>query len=258
MVLRTIVKKMLNKLKLPCIILCVFFVGISCTSNRLAVSSEIANEYYNLAEEYSKLKQYPKAIEFYKKIENIEEYSINVKYKLARAYTLNSEWANAEEMYASLLKLDSENIALKNSLAYIYAKKLDFDAAAKMYDDIISKNPYDATTLKNYILVTIASDNKEKTEELKKIFYEKFPLDDSINKAIEDALTIVNTKKKEKTDSQEASKKINENETPVSVISKEPESSESEPTDKKLESQENQLEEPDTRTSHSDDDAEQD
>ncbi|NLM01207.1 MAG: hypothetical protein GX220_07130 [Treponema sp.] len=186
-------------------ILIIINLLLGCTSNNFsaekqAVLDNIAGEYYQIAEEYVKLKKYPKAIEYYLKIENITDYTNSVRYKLARCYAMNSDWDNATKMYNLLLESDSENISLLCSLAYVYAKNAKFENASLIYEKLILKNEYDPNILKNYILVEIAAENTEKVERLKTLFREKFPLDDSINKLAEDAQKIVDDIKKKQAD----------------------------------------------------------
>lgn len=189
-------------------LICIIVVFTSCSSNEIKGNKEIfdniAAEYFNIGEEYYKLENYKKAIEYFSKIENMETYSLSVKYKLALCYVKNSEWDNAIDCFKELLKYDPTNVSLKSSLAYTYAKDLKLAEASKIYEEIIQENEYDSIALKNYILVQIAAENTEKVEELKEIFREKFPLDDSLNKISEDAEKIIesiNKKKEEETKS---------------------------------------------------------
>lgn len=190
-------------------------VFTSCSSNEIKGNKDlfdnIAAEYFKIGEEYFKLGNYKKSIEYFSKIKNMENYSTSVKYKLALCYVKNSEWKNAIDTFNELLKYDPENVSLKSSLAYVYAKDMQFEKASNIYEKIIEKNEYDAIALKNYILVQIAAENTEKVDELKELFRERFPLDDSINKITEDAEKIIESINKKK---EEDSKKSADNKNP--------------------------------------------
>ena len=165
--------------------LCFVFslLGISCASDtgftvpgeKQVILSNLANEYYSIAEGYFGIKNYTKAIEYYKLAMRDENLYLTAFYKLARAYALAKDWENALQAYKTLLERDPQNNSLILSVAYITAMSGKTDEAIIQYKELKEKNPYDQTILENYIALLIFVGRGEDAETEYFVLKEKFP-----------------------------------------------------------------------------------
>jgi len=118
----------------------------------------IGVEYYTIAEEYEKLKNYDKAITYYKKC---LEFDVKTKneliYKIAQNSALNKSWDDAIKYYKILLEQDPDNRIIKKSIAYIYASNDNLLMSIKMYAELYKNDIYDQECVENYIYVLIAN-----------------------------------------------------------------------------------------------------
>lgn len=166
-----------------------FSFGIfSCSSTTgLAVPGEnetrrnnITAEYFSIAESYESLKNYSKAIEYYKLAMADSKMKNTCLYKCGRCYALNKDYKNALELYKILLKDDAENTNLLLSTAYLEAMCSNFSQAEKIYSELLEKNPQLIEVYKNYISVLIVCEKKDKAREVLDKMAELFPDDSSI------------------------------------------------------------------------------
>ncbi len=161
----------------------IVFSLFSCkTANQILVPNElnvhrknIAKEYYNIAEAYSDLKKYDKAISYYKLSMRDSNLYSAAYYKLGRTYVLTEKYSEAEKVFVDLLKSDEENQTFKISLAYIYGKTGKYEKACGLYSSLLETNPDDSTILQNYIYILIAQDNFTEAETQFLILKQKFP-----------------------------------------------------------------------------------
>lgn len=154
----------------------------SCASNSLRVPGEtsiilknLASEYYTVAEGFMEIKNYTKAIEYYKLAMRNEDLYLPAYYKLARCYVFAKDWDNAVKSYKYLIELDKDNTVLKTSLAYISAMRGDVDDAIMQYRELIKTNPYDENLLESLVALLINVGRGEDAEESFFILKEKFP-----------------------------------------------------------------------------------
>lgn len=158
----------------------IFFSIVGCCSFYVPGEKEIILrniniEYFNIAEEYFNLKNYSKAIDYYKiAIKDASLYS-SACYKLARSYAFSSKWEDAYYYYNDVLKTDPDNLNIKISLAYITAMKGDNDSAIEQYKTLYEKNPYEEILLESYIDLLVFVDKKEEAKNLFAELKEKFP-----------------------------------------------------------------------------------
>ncbi|MGN0740773.1 MAG: tetratricopeptide repeat protein [Treponema sp.] len=163
-------------------VLAAAFLFFSCASNQVFVPGEkqakienIYAEYFNLAQEYEKLKNYGKAIDFYKMAMGDKSLHDAAYYKLGRCYAFNKQYDKAAEVFEKLLKKDNSNVALQSSLAYVTAMSGDTKRACLLYKNLVQENPDNSDLLVNYISVLIAHKDYE-TAKLNLDFLEKkFP-----------------------------------------------------------------------------------
>ena len=119
---------------------CLFFSCQSGYSFRVPGESEIitkniASEYFSIAEEYFKLKNYQKAIQYYKMAMKDRSLNVSAYYKLARSYALSKDYETAEECFVNLLEKDPQNRDLQVSLAYVKAMKGNTAESLVLYRD---------------------------------------------------------------------------------------------------------------------------
>ncbi len=164
---------------------------VSCKSTRFFVPGEkkvavdnIFIEYYNIAEEYFKLKNYSKAADYYIKSSSNERIFNAAYFKAARSYALAKDWSKAVDIYNQILKKDKDNSSVKESLAYIYAMTNDFERSERLYLELISENPDSAQILVNYATVLTTLEKYQDAAEQLAVIKEKFPDEEKI-KALE-------------------------------------------------------------------------
>ncbi len=176
-----------------------FLVFVSCTSAPHALTpadslsesiripgesavreKNITAEYFAIAVSYEEVKNYSKAIEYYKLAMKNEEQKNSAYYKIGWCYAMNKEWEKAREIYEAQLKIDSENTNLKASLAYITAMCGNLREAIVAYKELSSANPTSVDYLKNYIYVLMADGKYEIADEQFAILKETFPDDSDI------------------------------------------------------------------------------
>lgn len=172
----------MKKLALKSIILLSSFSFLSCASSSLRVPGEtalilknLASEYFTVAEGYMEIKNYSKAIEYYKLAMRNDDLYLSAYYKLARCYVFAKDWDNAIKSYKYLLDLDKDNTALKASLAYITAMQGNIDDAIMQYKALVDKNPYDENLLESYVALLINVGRGEDAEASFFVLKEKFP-----------------------------------------------------------------------------------
>ena len=83
------------------------------------ITTNISSEYFAIADEYLNLKNYQKAVQYYKLAMKNKSLNAAAYYKLARSYALAKDYESAEKCYTKLLSVDPENKDLQISLAYI-------------------------------------------------------------------------------------------------------------------------------------------
>ncbi|MBQ0003135.1 MAG: tetratricopeptide repeat protein [Treponema sp.] len=185
-------------------------------------------EYYKLAEEYFKLENFSKAVEFYKYSMGDKSLHDASYYQVGRCYAFLKQYDESLEIFKNILKKDPENTAIKSSLAYLYAMKGDYKKSLNMYKNMVLDNPDNSEILINYISILIYAKDYE-TAKINLDFLEtKFPdtkeLPD-LKKAYEEAESgeesdkIKPASKKEKVAEDNSSKKEN---IPASEAEKEP------------------------------------
>lgn len=145
------------------------------------VMKNIAIEYANIADGYMDIKNYDKAIEYYKLSLKNKEVYLSSYYKLARAYALGKHYDEAIDIYSEFLSADPENTSLKLSLAYIYASSGKVDEAILSYKELMQSNPYDEAILENFITLLLNIERAEDAEEYFYVMKEKFPDNSQIN-----------------------------------------------------------------------------
>lgn len=158
-------------------LICLFFLS-GCSSKPVMLPGEkkvtvqnIYAEYYNIAEEYYKLKNYGKAIEFYSLAKEHKAFNNLASYKLASCYMYTGKWADCIDIYKRLLNADKSNYSLKENLAYVYAMKGEKEKALPLYKELHDSYPENENYVENLIILYLAREkdaeaNREVISEL--------------------------------------------------------------------------------------------
>lgn len=176
----------------------------SCKTTKFIIPGEkkvaidnIFIEYYNLGEEYFKLKNYTKAAEYYIKASSNKDIHNAACFKAARSYALAKEWSKATGIYEEIVKKDKDNVSAKEALAYIYAMSNDFERSERLYLELATSNPNSAEVLVNYTIVLVTLEKYKEAEEQLKIIKEKFPDEEKIKTLDEKISAALNPPKDE-------------------------------------------------------------
>ncbi|OJF75970.1 MAG: hypothetical protein BKP49_09105 [Treponema sp. CETP13] len=160
------------------------FIFTSCISNGKFYTfgeyqkykNNIGVEYYNIASEYEKQKDYKNAVSFYQKCLDYDILTENeLRYKIALNSAKAKDWDVAIENYEFLLQQDKNNKIINKSLAYVYASNNNLEKAIKIYEEILSTDNLDEDCISNYIYVLIANKNSEKAISVFEDFKKSFP-----------------------------------------------------------------------------------
>ena len=161
------------------LVLMTAFLFFSCVSKPVPIpgdadltKKDLHKQYYELGNEYYSLKNYDKALVFYKyAMENKSMYSAAL-YKCSLVYIQKSDWKNAE-------------------------MQGEYESAEEIYTALIEKQPDNSEYLENLIAIKLSQNDAATSEELLKSLKEKFPDSKSIKK-ITDALEDLKNKETEK------------------------------------------------------------
>lgn len=145
-----------------------FFVAVfsiyfsSCKTTSVMIPGEknirlhqLYSEYYSIGDEYVKLENYSKAIEYYEFAMKDKTLRDAAYYKIGQCYAKNKQYDKALSVFKSILKKDPDNISLKSSVAYLTAMTGNKEDAAGIYKDLVVANPDNSETLINYISILI-------------------------------------------------------------------------------------------------------
>ena len=149
--------------------------GVLVPGQSRLILQNLAVEYYNVAEAYLGVKNYTKAIEYYKLAMRDENLYYQAYYKLGRAYALSGDWKNALPVYRALLERDPENSELEASIAYINAMSGNVDEAFLQYQALLEKHPNNQPFLENYLSLLVDCGRGELAERHYFLLKEKFP-----------------------------------------------------------------------------------
>ena len=119
----------------------VFLMSLSsCKTTSVMVPGEkkvrvqqMYSAYYSIAEEYFRLENYSKAIEFYEFAMKDRALHDAAYYKIGQCYAKNKQYDKAYSVFNTILRKDPENKSLKNTLAYLTAMNGNVEEAAELY-----------------------------------------------------------------------------------------------------------------------------
>lgn len=101
-----------------------------------------------LAESYVKLKNFPGAIEKYKKVVELDPGDINSRGHLAELYSWTGNYDRSIVTYRDALELDPKNRSLLNGLADVLRWSHRYDEAVRLYKEVLQNDPENHETLK--------------------------------------------------------------------------------------------------------------
>jgi len=102
----------------------------------------------DLAESYVKLKNFPEAIDNYKKVVELEPGDINSRARLAELYSWAGNYDRAVVTYKDALELDPKNGKLLNGLAVVFRWSHRYNEAERLYRDVLAADPENHEALK--------------------------------------------------------------------------------------------------------------
>lgn len=166
-----------------CAFVCSLLVicSVSCTSVADAPGSEVYSEYYQIAESWAELGKYDKAIPYYKKAGQAENFRNAAHWGLARVYALSGKWADSQVLLEEMHVAEPENIRIAAALAYVLAKNKKSDQAAALYKAIFEKNPDNLDVGLNYGEILFAAGQFSETVALMDSLKSAFPGDEKMS-----------------------------------------------------------------------------
>lgn len=131
-------------------------VVCSCTVLRGGITRQtIASEYYAIAEAYSDLEKYDKAIPYYEEAAKQKEYRNAARYGLGRMYGLTGDWDTARDIFESLLKKDPNNEMLETAYSFSLVSSGKADEAIPLYRSVMELHPDDPVLARNFVEIQI-------------------------------------------------------------------------------------------------------
>lgn len=159
----------------------VFLTFILLSSSLFAKEKkDLSSEYFYIAEAYSELKKYEKAIEFYKKTLENPEYTNAATYNIARMHALLEQWDEAKSLLKILHEKEPTNEKILTSYAYALSASGKIEEAENIYKAIYEANKESPAIAFNYARLLIVSKKYDEATSL---------LQELTNKFIEDEET---------------------------------------------------------------------
>lgn len=155
--------------------------SVSCASSSFVPGEDrvrlqnISSEYFYIAKSYEDLKNWDKAIEFYKLARTNLEIQNACDYGTARCYAYKNDWENALSYYGKLLEQDPENLSLLMSVAYLNAVSGNLDDAKNQYAALLESGVDGVGVYKNYVSVLVVCEKYEEAKAVLAQMEEKYP-----------------------------------------------------------------------------------
>lgn len=193
-----------------CIIALYFAFTLVCTPLSIFAKGkeDLSSEYFYIAEAYSELKKYEKAIEFYKKALNNPEYTNAAKYNIARMHALLEQWSEAGNILKALYEKEPRNEKILTSYAYALSANGKIEEAQIIYEALYESKKESPSVAFNYVRLLIVAKKYDEATNLLKELSDKF-IEDEETKTISelkstiDKLTNPLKEIKEKEDAEE-------------------------------------------------------
>ncbi len=155
---------------------CILFISLNSTMifSKGKIEEDLSGEYFSIAEGYTELKKYEKAVEFYKKAEKSDQYKNAVQYNLAQVYALQNDWVNCLKYLEPIYEQVPENIKIATAYAYALSSSGQEKKALEIYEKIYLKEPETPIYFFNYIRILIVSKKYDEALKLLDENKEKF------------------------------------------------------------------------------------
>lgn len=137
-------------------VLSLFFITIAvCLPAKGRIDSEIAKEYFEIAQAYTELSKYDKAATFYLKAAKDPGHKNAAEYNLARVYGLSGEWDKAKSLLERQYKEAPGNILILKAYAYSLAASGDEERACAMYKKLYDEDTETPESALNYARILV-------------------------------------------------------------------------------------------------------
>ena len=151
-------------------------MGTAGLSAKGSVDSELAKEYFEIAQAYAEVSKYDKAVEFYRKAAKDSAHKNAAEYNLARVYGLQGYWSKAKPIFERQYKDAPGNILILKAYAYSLAATGEHARACEMYKTVYDNDTEDPEAALNYARILVLTKRYEDAltfiEELKTRFTE--------------------------------------------------------------------------------------
>ncbi|MGP1594657.1 MAG: tetratricopeptide repeat protein [Treponema sp.] len=119
--------------------------------------SKLAKEYFDLAQAFTEVSKYEKAIEYYRKAAADPAHKNAAEYNLARVYGLQNDWENACTLLEKQYKAAPDNSVICSAFAYALAAGGKTERAANLYKTIYTNNKENPEAAFNYVRILITA-----------------------------------------------------------------------------------------------------
>ncbi len=130
--------------------------------------TDLAADYYDIANAYYDAGKTDKAAEYYGKAVSLNPKLAGANYNLARIYIETGRITDGINILNDLLKRDPSNVMLLVTRAYALSKLGKYDEALADYNQVLDRNPYDKGALYNAAVVEHTLGNNTKAYDLMK------------------------------------------------------------------------------------------
>ncbi len=151
--------------KIPLFSICFFFIA-SFTFASGIPDAENAAEYIEIAQGYTDINAYAKAIMWYKKALKSPEYGKTAQYQLARVYALDKQWKKAQALLKPMYEESPDNTLVLESYAYVCAILGEKETAITLYQKYYEKEPDNPRAAENYVRILLSAKEFTKAQSL--------------------------------------------------------------------------------------------
>lgn len=130
------------------------------------LKKELAAEYLELADAYEEVKRYDKAITYYERAAEHEEYFNATRYKLARVYALTGKWEQAISVLDILYTREPDNLLISNAYAFALLSAGDKEKAFPIYEKNYIENEHDPVQARNYAEMLFLAERYQESREI--------------------------------------------------------------------------------------------
>ena len=143
-----------KKIILFCLLLFITAAGTFAKGN---VDSETAKAYFEIAQAYTEVSKYDKAVEFYLKAAKDPAHKNAAEYNLARVYGLQGDWGKAKNILERQYKDAPGNVLILKAYSYSLAATGDESRACEMYKKLYDEDSENPDAALNYARILILS-----------------------------------------------------------------------------------------------------